>query len=200
MEKESEQFIRAALHDLANIMAGVRGIVDLADPAQPLSSRDRSRLEAVLDEGSATLERCRHLAMGTLPDAGLEAGADWRERLMQELAPLSVLFRTQVELAWAGRPEADQWPGELGQGLAHAITRLALPQARGGALTIHCAADPEQWRITWRPVNQLPECLSAASAERRDIGTRWILECARELRAEFGCAEGALELRIPRRG
>ena len=69
MEKSSELLLRSALHDMANVLAGVRGIVDLNQPGQPLSQRDRDRLEAVIEEGVCTLNRCRHLTLDTLPDS-----------------------------------------------------------------------------------------------------------------------------------
>jgi len=199
MEKYSELFIRAALHDLANVLAGVRGIVDLTSPEEPLSPRDRGRLEAVLDEGAITLERCRHLAMGTFPSGALEAGQDWRDQLSEDLAPLGLLFRTRIELTAAVAPEDDQWPGGLLRGYLHAVTRQVLPYAKGGLLGIHCTAGPREWRVRWHPAAAIPDSLAPGPEDRsRDICARWTLACASALEADLTSGEGALQVRIPR--
>ena len=199
MEKYSELFIRAALHDLANILAGVRGIVDLTDADQPLSPRDRSRLEAVLDEGTVTLERCRHLAMGIFPASLLEAGQDWRDQLGVDLAPLGVLFRSRIELAYEGAAEADQWPGNLLRGFVHAVTRQALPSARGGTLAIRCSAAAQEWQVRWSPSAGMPDGLAPGPEDKsRDICARWTLACASALGASLSWEDGVLRVRIPR--
>ena len=199
MEKYSELFIRAALHDLANILAGVRGIVDLTAEDQPLSPRDRSRLEAVLDEGTVTLDRCRHLAMGTFPSSLLEAGQDWRDQLGEDLAPLGVLFRSRIELAFEGAADADHWPGSLLRGFVHAVTRQALPFAKGGPMTISCSAAAHEWRVRWSPATTMPDSLAPGpEGTSRDICSRWTLACASALGADLSWEEGALQVRIPR--
>jgi hypothetical protein len=199
MEKYSELFIRAALHDLANVLAGVRGIVDLTAQDQPLSPRDRSRLEAVLDEGTITLDRCRHLAMGTFPSNLLEAGEDWRDQLREDLAPLGVLFRSRIELRFEGAPAADHWPGSLLRGFVHAVTRQALPFTRNGTLTLLCSAAEQEWQIHWSPAAARPESLAPGpEGTSRDICSRWTLACASALGADLAWTDGALRARIPR--
>jgi len=84
MDPASEALMRSSLHDLANAMSGIRGILDLSDPLRPLSPRDRERLDAIIGEGMATLERSRYLAMASLPDALLESGTDWRPLLKEQ--------------------------------------------------------------------------------------------------------------------
>ena len=55
MEPASEALMRSALHDLANVLCGIRGILELSDPQQPLSPRDQSRLDAVIADGMVAL-------------------------------------------------------------------------------------------------------------------------------------------------
>ena len=199
MEKYSELFIRAALHDLANVLAGVRGIVDLAPTDQPISLRDRNRLEAVLDEGALTLDRCRHLAMGTFPSGLPESGEDWLDQLREDLAPLGVLFRSRIDLGFEGAAQADPWPGGLLRSFVHAVTRQTLPYSRGGAMTILCSAAPQEWQVRWSPAAAMPDSLKPdPEGQSGDICTRWTLACASALGADLAVLDGALRARIPR--
>ena len=200
MEKSSELLIRSTLHDLANVLAGVRGILDLNLPDQPFSQRDRERLEAVLEEGVTTLNRCRQLAVTGLPDGLPEPGPVWRELLQEALQPMGTLFRCRFELSSEGTPEWDQWPGELLRGYVQAMTRQVLPYARTATLAIHFSADPEGWRVRWSPAPRLPESL-AADPERMamDICSRWAQQAGASLEAGLSCGDGALLARIPRK-
>jgi hypothetical protein len=137
MDKTSEQLMRSTLHDMANVLAGVKGILDLNRAGQPIGDRDRQRLEAVIEEGITTLDRCRHLSMATLPDGPLEPGSAWRAQLLEELEPMGTLFRSRFELAFDGAPEWDQWSGQLLRGYVRALTRQVMPhplQRRPGRL------------------------------------------------------------------
>ena len=39
MDKPAESLFRATLHDLANVLGGVRGIMELNPPGQPITAR-----------------------------------------------------------------------------------------------------------------------------------------------------------------
>jgi len=193
--------MRSTLHDMANVLAGVKGILDLNPQGQPISPRDRQRLGAVLEEGIGTLERCRHLTMATLPDAAPEAGADWREQLLEELEPLGTLFRSGFTLAFEGAPEWDQWAGQLHRSYIRAVTRQVMPFAKGAVMNILCSADPDGWRVQWSPAPGLPENLApGADVNHMDICGRWALQAGSALASSLTCEGGSLVVRIPRRG
>ena len=199
MDKSSEFLMRSTLHDMANVLAGVKGIVDLNLPGQPISQRDRQRLEAVIDEGIATLERCRHLTMATLPDDSLEPGEAWREQVMEELEPMGTLFRSRFELVFEGAPEWDQWPGKLLRGYVRAVTRQVMPFAKGTVMNIHCNAGPTGWGFQWSPAPALPESLGPGAEDRPlDICSRWAARAGSALDATLLCEAGTLSARIPR--
>jgi hypothetical protein len=198
MEKFNEALFRATLHDFANILAGIRGIIDLNPPTQPMPARDRDRLVAVVDEGVAILERSRHLALETMPGADPEPGPDWRRALQEELGPLGVLFRCRFELTYQGDPCWDFWPGRLLRGYVRAITRQALPMARPEVMAIACGADADGWRMRWSPVPVLPESLAPGTGDRSmDVAARWA-RVGTALAATTAGAGGALEVRLPR--
>jgi hypothetical protein len=199
MAQFPESLMRSALHDMANVLGGVRGILDLTLPGQPVSPRDRLRLEAVTDEGIATLERCRHLAMATFPEAPMEPGAAWREQLLEELQPMATLFRSHIELGFEAAPGCDQWPGKLLRGYVRAVTRQVMPHAEGAVMTILCSAGPDQWHLRWSPAPALPENLGPnAAGEALDICARWAAWTGAALGATLSCEAGALCARIPR--
>jgi hypothetical protein len=191
--------MRSAIHDVANLLSGIRGILELSDPERPLSERDRARLEAILTDGMTTLERARYLAMGTLPDANLESGSDWRRMLMAELEPLAVVFRCTFEVGYEGEAEQDWWPGDLLRGYVLALTRQILPYVQGARVGILCGADPKEWRLRWHPASNLPESLRPElDARPRDISARWALRVGGSLGAHLAMEEGVLLARIPR--
>jgi hypothetical protein len=200
MGNASESFVRSTLHDMANVLAGVRGILDLNLPGQPLSERDRDRLGAVIEEGVVTLDRSRHLTMGTLPTALPEAGPLWRQRLLEALGPMGTLFRCTFEITYEGPPEWDQWPGDLLLGYAQAITRQALPYSRTGTLRIRCEAGPDRWLLHWSPAAHLPETLNGDPQMTPDICSRWAQRVGPALGARLSFADGTLQACIPRRG
>jgi hypothetical protein len=198
MEPSSERLIRSALHDLANVLAGVRGILDLSAD-RPLTARDRERLDAVIDEGTTTLDRSRNLAMGLLPPAEPEPGPEWRGRLLEQLQPMSVIFRCRFEASYEGDPQADAWPGELLRAYVQAVTRQVLPYVRGGTLALHFTADAQTWRVRWHPVPIMPENLLPGGEERaQDISARWAQRTGEALGAVTALEDGALLARLPR--
>ncbi len=199
MEKTSEALIRSTLHDMANVLAGVRGIIDLNPAGQPISPRDRDRLGAVIEEGVVTLERSRHLAMSTLPESGLEPGPAWRVALLEDLDPLGVLFRCRFELTYEGTSEWDQWPGKLLNGYVRAITRQVLPYAKAAVLGIACCAEPDGWTLRWSPAPTLPEALTPGPEDRpMDICSRWAARVGSVLGASLACEGDSLVARLPR--
>ena len=191
--------MRSAIHDLANLFSGIQGILELSDPERPLSQRDRSRLDAILSDGITTLERARYLAMGTLPDAILESGPDWRRKLLAELGPLSVVFRCEFEVAYEGEIAQDRWPGDLLRGYILALCRQILPYVQGPQVGILCCADHKEWRLRWHPASTIPESLQPElEARPRDISARWALRVGGSLGATLATEGGALVARIPR--
>lgn len=199
MDEPSQLLIRSALHDLANVLAGVRGILDISDPERPLSQRDRDRLDAVLEEGMATLDRSRNLALGTLPDSGLEPGEAWRQQLLEQLAPMGVLYKCAITVAFADGAGEQLWPGELLRGYVRALTRLALPYVHDGRLQICCAAGPQGWSLAWSPVALFPESLAQGGEGRhQDISTRWALKTGQAQAAVCSWGDGVLRAAIPR--
>lgn len=191
--------MRSAIHDMANTLSGIRGILELSDPSVPLSRRDRLRLDAILDEGMGMLERGRHLAMGTVPDALAESGADWRRRLEAMLQPLSVIFRCSFEVCFEGTPEHDQWPGDLLRGYVLSLTRQLLPYLDGNVLRIHCTADREQLNLRWHPISAFPESVQGGQESRpRDISARWVALAGQAMGGTLTSSEDAVQVQVPR--
>lgn len=199
MEPASEALMRSALHDLANVLCGIQGILELSDPQKPLSPRDQSRLDAVIADGMLALERSRHLAMGTLPDTMVESGQDWRHQLEEQLKPLGVLFRRRFDIDFAGEPAHDRWPGELIRSYALALTRQILPYVQRESLEIHCSADARAWRLHWPHATEIPESLRPElEARPRDIGARWVIFAGAALHAGISADKDGLRVHIPR--
>jgi hypothetical protein len=187
------------MHDLANLFSGIRGILELSDPGRPLNHRDRARLDAILTDGMTTLERTRFLAMGILPDAILEPGPDWRRKLLEELEPLAVVFRCEIEVAYEGEATHDRWPGELLRGYILALSRQILPYVQGSRVGILCGADHREWRLRWNPASNIPESLRPElEARPRDISARWALRVGGSLGVSLTTENGVLLARIPR--
>lgn len=202
MDRSGEALVRAALHDLSNTFAGIQGILDLSDPAQPLAPQARNRLEALLSDGMQLLTRTRHLALGTRPEALPESGAAWRGALEQQLQPLAAAFRCEIRLNPLGEAAFDRWPGELARGWALAVTRQVLPYLASGpspqALNLDLEATAPSWRLTWHPVKLLPDCLKPSEEPPRDIGSAWVREVGRTLGVEAHFEGNRLTARIPR--
>ncbi len=181
MERESEELIRAALHDLANTLSGIQGILDLADPSRPLSPRDRERLAAVLSEGHVTLGRARSLAMATLPPQSPETGEAWTRLLEEQLAPLCTLFRSRVEITCT----AAELPGQRLRGYVHALARLLLPYAAPDGLKVAAEGSGGAWVLRLQPVAVVPESLQAQPSGPGDIASRWARRLGEGLGAEI---------------
>ena len=190
MERASEELIRAALHDLANTLSGIQGILDLSDPARPLSARDRDRLSAVLREGQETLGRARSLAMGSLPASAPEAAAEWIGALQDQLAPLCTLFRSRVEVSCG----AAAMPGPRLRAFDHAMARLLLPYAAEQGLKVRGDGTPERWLLCFEPVVALPESLEPGAEGPRDIASRWARRLGDSFEIEYEIRDGVLRV------
>lgn len=199
MDHASEALMRSSIHDLANALSGIRGILELSDPERPLSSRDRIRLDAIITDGLVTLERSRYLAMGTLPDAVLESGPDWRRQLLEQLQPLAIVFKCKFEVAYEGEVTHDRWPGELLRGYVTALCRQILPYMQGSTQGLLCGGDAKEWRIRWSHAANLPESLRPEMDTRpRDISARWALRVGGSLGVRLFVEDGSLVASIPR--
>lgn len=197
MERPSEMLIRAALHDVANVFAAIQGVLDLTPPGRPLADRDRDRLEAVLDEGAATLGRARHLAMGTCPGSEAEEAFDWQAHLAGDLKALGVLYRRRISVRVEdpSRP----WPGGLLRGYLRAAVKQVLPYVQGDLLELACRAGDEAWTVGLSPIPFVPESLLEQPEDKPgDISGRFALRVADVLRLTLSCENGTLTIRIPR--
>lgn len=201
MDPVSEMLMRSTLHDLANTLSGIQGILELNDPSLPLTPRNRARLGAILAEGLATLERARHLAMDTLPDASLEDGPSWRGRLEQALGPLTLLFRCDFSLEYQGTLALDRWPGELARAFTLTLTRQLLPYLQDAHLKLVFDANEAEWRIQWSPITLLPEDLLDPRAERpRDVSAHLAARIGQALSCHlaFDPDQMSVSVRIPK--
>ena len=199
MHNSAELLIRSAVHDLANVLGGIRGIIDLNSADQPLTGRDRERLEAVIEEGLVTLERTRNLATGALPDATPMPAPLWRSLLLEQLQPMGVIFRCRFELSHEPSQEAELWPGERLHGYVRAVTRQVLPHVQDGQLKLHCDCDPREWRVRWHSGTGIPDqLLPTAETTPQDLGSRWAARVGGALAITLSWEDGALLARIPR--
>lgn len=197
MDAAAEALMRAMLHDLANTLTGIRGILEIQDPARPLLPRARARLESAVAEGLATLERSRHMAMGTRPDQSPEPGDQWRRLLLTHLTPLGNLFGCTFELRVEAPPALDQWPGEGLRALALALTRCVLPYLEGSELVLHARVDGTAWTLTWDGLSDMPEGLQDTSGPR-DTACRWVQCLATHLPVTMEFQHPRLQVRMPR--
>jgi hypothetical protein len=190
MERGSEELIRAALHDIANTLSGIQGILELSDPSKPLSTRDRDRLAAVLSEGQVTLNRARSLAMESLPGEVREPAVEWTTQLQGQLAPLCILFRSRIEVACS----AADMPGLRLRALVHAMARLLLPYAAEQGMKITGEDCNGAWAVLFQPVAALPESLGPAAAGPRDIASRWARHLGDSFGARYELQDGVLRV------
>ena len=198
MDPISEALMRSCIHDMANTLSGIQGILELSDPSEPFSTRNWARLEAILLEGNSTLERARHLAMETLPQASPETGAQWRRHLESLLRPLSVIFRCTLEITFEGSDAHDRWPGDLARGFVLSWTRQILPYVHGGTLKLTCRADAQGLQIRWLPVSNLPGGWQKTPDLRAmDIAARWAQRTGEALGARLSSEGEALLASIP---
>ncbi|MDP2876335.1 MAG: hypothetical protein Q8O00_09130 [Holophaga sp.] len=171
----------------------------MSNPEQPLTPRDRLRLDAVISDGVVALERSRHLGMGTLPESMVESGMDWRHQLLEQLQPMGVLFRRNFQIRFAGEPAEDRWPGELLRGYTTALTRQILPYVQAESLEIVTQIHPKEWCLIWPQATVIPESLKPELAARpRDISARWALRVGESLGAVIRVNADGLTVRVPR--
>lgn len=198
MDKDSELLMRAALHDLANVLAGVQGVLELTPEDAPLSPRNRARLDAVVSEGLGILGRARHLAMGTLPDASPQPAQEWREQLADELVPLALLYKAPLDVQLEPGPGPAEFPGEALRTYVRSACRQVLPYARSG-LRIQARSEEGCWRLRMTPVSQMPEGLGVLPEGRSgDISGRWAQRVAEAMGISVVFEDGGLTFRIPR--
>lgn len=199
MDKPSERLIRSTLHDLANVLAGVRGLLDLTGPDRPLGPANHARMEAVVEEGLAVLGRSRHLALGTLPDDRVQEGPDWRAQLSDGARPLGIVFRCPIQVEALGGGGPDLWPGAQLRELVLATIRQVLPYAKEGPLLVRCRPGADAWTVELSPAGSLPESLRPGPEDaRRDISSQWAVRLALHLGAVLSCENGTLTIRVPR--
>lgn len=199
MDPASEALMRSTLHDLANVLSGIRGILELSDPDSPLTPRDQARLDAVITDGTVALERARHLAMATLPESMVESGLDWRHQLAEQIKPMGVLFRRHFEIRYEGEPADDRWPGELLRGYTLALTRQILPYVHGETLEIITHSSPREWRLHWPHATVVPDSLRPElEARPRDISARWAMRVGETLGVTVHADRDGLVVKVPR--
>lgn len=202
MDSTVEAVVRAALHDLSNTFAGIQGVLDLSDPAQPLPTRQRQRLDGLLADGFTLLQRTRHLTLGTRPESMVESGTAWRGAIEVQAQPLAAAFHCEIQISYQGDPVHDRWPGELARSWVLAVTRQVLPYFRATperkGLLIDTEADAQEWRLVWHPAKGLPECLKPSEEHPRDISACWAKEIGRSLGAEMSFHHDRIVARIPR--
>lgn len=194
----SERLWRTVLHDVNNLLAGLQGVLDLSDPAQPLSPRNRLRLEATLHEGRNVVVMARALALERVPDTGSLPWPEWRQSLLQRLEPLSVLFSCPVEVACVAGEEAS-WPAPLLQDWAAAFSRQILPWVAPGTLRLEAEAGDGGFRLRWPSAPPLPPALRPDPPEDASLNltSLWLRAMAVRLAVEVREEDGALVAWIP---
>ena len=196
----SETLWRTALHDFNNLLAGIQGVLDLSDPAEPLSARNRLRLEATLEEGRNLVAMSRALALGRMPDAGQLPWPEWREGLLRRLEPLSVLFKCPVEVVLMEPGEGRPWPAPLLQDWALAFSRQILPWVAPGVLRVEAEASPEGWLLRWPGAPPIPPALLPDPPEEaaRNLTSLWLRSVGERLGLTLEARDGALLARVPK--
>jgi hypothetical protein len=189
---------RTTLHDFNNLLAGIQGVLDLSDPLQPLSPRNRLRLEASLEEGRNLVAMARTLALKRLPDAGSLAWSEWREGLLQRLEPLSVLFNCPMEVVNAAA-SGPAWPAPLLQDWAAAFSRQLLPWIAPGTLRIEAEASGSHWVLRWPGAPPIPPGLRPDPPEDAalNLTSLWLRATANRLQVRLEEEGGALIARMP---
>jgi len=172
MEPAAEELIRSALHDVANVFSGIRGILDLSDPARPLSVRDRDRLDAVLREGLSMVHRARSLTLGMVPERSVESPEAWKQALLEQLQPLATMFRAPLDIR-CDAPATQGVPGPILREFVHAMARLLLPYAGDSGIQVRCSPESGVWKLEFLPAEAIPDCLLPGAKGRRDIAARW---------------------------
>jgi hypothetical protein len=199
MEAAAEELIRSALHDMANSLSGIRGILDLSDPSQPLSHRDRDRLDAVLREGMSLVQRTRNLALGICPEGTVESPEVWRGALLEQLQPLATLFRAPLDIQ-CDAPATQGVPGPALREFVHGMARLLLPYAGESGIRVRCRPESGAWRLDFRPAEAIPECLLPGASSRRDVAARWVGFLIDALKITLTHEGETLTARLPAQG
>ena len=196
----SETLWRTALHDFNNLLAGIQGVLDLSDPAEPLSQRNRMRLEASLEEGRNLVAMSRTLALGRIPDPGHLPWPEWREGLLRRLEPLSVLFKCPVEVVLMEAGDGRPWPAPLLQDWALALSRQILPWVAPGVLRIEAGAAPEGWSLRWPGAPPIPPALLPEPPEdaARNLTSLWLRSMGERLGVALEAQDGALTAFLPK--
>lgn len=197
----SETLWRTALHDFNNLLAGIQGVLDLSSPAEPLSSRNRARLEATIEEGRTLVTMARALALGRIPETGQLPWPEWREGLLRRVEPLAVLFRCPVEVVLAEPGDGTPWPAPLLQDWAMALSRLILPWVAPAALRIEALATGDAWILRWPDAPPVPPALLPDPPEDvgRNLTSLWLRSIGEHLGLTLESVDGALVARLPRR-
>lgn len=195
----SETLWRTALHDFNNLLAGIQGVLDLSDPAEPLSARNRLRLEATLDEGRTLVAMSRALALGRIPDTAPLSWPAWRDGLLRRLDPLSVLFKCPVEVVLMEPGDGRPWPAPLLQDWAQAFSRQILPWVAPGILRIEAEAAPEGWVLRWLDAPPIPPALLPDPPEdaARNLTSLWLRGMGERLGLRLEAREGVLTVHVP---
>jgi len=200
-EGMSETLWRTALHDFNNLLAGIQGVLDLSDPAEPLSHRNRMRLEATLEEGRNLVAMSRALALGRVPDPGHLPWEEWRVGLQRRLEPLSVLFKCPIEVVLLEPGEGRPWPAPLLQDWTTAFSRQILPWVAPGTLRVEAFEEPEGWLLRWPGAPPIPPALRPDPPEDgvRNLASIWLRQMAGRLALTLEEREGAILARVPAR-
>lgn len=195
----SERLWRTVLHDVNNLLAGFQGVLDLSDPALPLSTRNRLRLEATLAEGRNVVAMSRALALDRLPDPGVLAWPEWQQGLMRRLEPLSVLFSCPVEVACPEEGASVPWPAPLFQDWAAAFSRQLLPWIAPGTLRIQAAVEDGGRLLRWVGAPPLPPALRPEPPEDAPatLASLWLRAMSGRLGMDLREEQDALVARIP---
>lgn len=198
MDPAAESLARAILHDLANTLSGVRGVVDLS---RGLTALEQARLDSLISEGFTVMERARHLVLGTQPESGPEAGESWRKALEVQAEPMALAFHCPIRVAYEGDPGRDQWPGELLRSWVLAGTRQVLPYIAGSreqGITLATTAQATHWEVVWGPVTHFPSSFQPGADLPRDIASRWVREVGSALGIQVTQEGDRIKARIPR--
>ncbi|HEX9008963.1 MAG TPA: hypothetical protein VF804_01250 [Holophagaceae bacterium] len=195
-----ETLWRTALHDFNNLLAGIQGVLDLSDPAEPLSPRNRLRLEATLEEGRNLVAMSRALALGRIPDTGQLPWTEWREGLLRRLEPLSVLFKCPVEVVLAEPGDGRSWPAPLLQDWALALSRQILPWVAPGILRIEAEVASGGWVLRWPDAPPIPPALLPEPPEdaARNLTSLWLRSMGERLGMILESRDGALVALLPK--
>ncbi len=195
----SETLWRTALHDFNNLLAGIQGVLDLSDPAEPLSHRNWMRLEAALEEGRNLVAMSRALALGRVPDSGSLSSEEWRDGLRRRLEPLSVLFKCPVEVVLLGPVSGRRWPAPLLQDWAMAFSRQILPWITPGTLRVEASEAPEGWILRWPGAPPIPPALRPEPPDDLpgNLSSLWLRQMAGRLALTLEERDGAILAHIP---